>query len=105
MFGTYQEELEDMPNTYGLVEPIKSFNPVYLQVKPVTVFVQLISAEQSMKLVFDLVQLFYFKKMYDRWQSMDGWKNKISSVIKGPGWSPGSPWTGHTDQIPDVNSK
>ena len=43
------------------------------------------------------------EKMFHRWNAMDGWKNKISSVIKGPGWSPGSPWTGYIDQIPDVS--
>ena len=33
---------------------------------------------------------------------MDGWKNKMYSLIKGPGWSPGSPWTGFIEQVPDV---
>ena len=32
MFGTFQEELNDVPIVYGLVDPVKSFNPVYLQV-------------------------------------------------------------------------
>jgi hypothetical protein len=33
---------------------------------------------------------------------MDGWKNKILSLIKGPGWRPGSPWTGYIEEVPDV---
>ena len=33
---------------------------------------------------------------------MVGWKNKIYSVIKGPGWRPGSPWTGFIEEVPDV---
>jgi len=45
------------------------------------------------------------EKMYTKWQSMDGWKNKVFSLIKGPGWSPGSPWTGHMDQVPDITSR
>lgn len=33
---------------------------------------------------------------------MEGWKNKIFSLLKGPGWTPGSPWTGFIDEVPDV---
>jgi len=79
IFGTYQEETDE-PIVYGLVDQVKSFNPVYLQV-------------------------FYFKKIYDKWQSVDGWKNKIFSVIKGPGWYPGTPWTGNLDEVPDTSSR
>ena len=41
--------------------------------------------------------------MYEKWNAMDGWKNKIYSLVKGPGWRPGSPWTGFLDEVPDVN--
>jgi len=40
--------------------------------------------------------------MYEKWKSMDGWKNKVYSVIKGPGWMPGTLWTGNLDDVPDV---
>ena len=50
------------------------------------------------------MQVFHFGSIYEKWQSVDGWKNKIFSVIKGPGWSPGSPWTGHMDQVPEVRA-
>lgn len=33
---------------------------------------------------------------------MDGWKNKVYSLIKGPGWKPGAPWTGHLHEVPEV---
>ena len=33
---------------------------------------------------------------------MEGWKNKLLSLIKGPGWRPGSPWTGNLEEVPDV---
>jgi hypothetical protein len=26
-------------------------------------------------------------------------------VIKGPGWRPGSPWTGFLEEVPDVQLK
>ena len=32
MFGTFQEEKEDEEIVYGLVDPVNSFNPLYLQV-------------------------------------------------------------------------
>jgi hypothetical protein len=35
----------------------------------------------------------------------DGWKNKLQSLIKGPGWIPGSPWTGNMEEVPDVSYK
>lgn len=80
MFGTFQEEIPDVPIVYGLVDQVKSFNPFYLQV-------------------------FYYKKLHEKWQAMDGWKNKIYSLIKGPGWRPGSPWTGFIEEVPDVTSR
>ena len=33
---------------------------------------------------------------------MEGWRNKLQSLIKGPGWRPGSPWTGYITDVPDV---
>jgi len=77
MFGTFQEELPDETILYGCVDQVKSNNPLYLEV-------------------------FHFGAIYQKWQSMEGWKNKIYAVIKGPGWTPGSPWTGHMDQVPEV---
>ena len=32
MFGTFQEELPDVPIVYGLVDQVKSYNPLYVQV-------------------------------------------------------------------------
>jgi hypothetical protein len=32
MFGTFQEEKDDEEIVYGLVEQVKSFNPLYLEV-------------------------------------------------------------------------
>jgi len=80
MFGTFAEERDDVDIVYGLVDQVKSFNPFY-------------------------IQFFYYEKMYQKWKSMDGWKNKMYSLIKGPGWSPGSPWTGFIEQVPDVTGR
>lgn len=35
---------------------------------------------------------------------MDGLNNKLLSLVKGPGWTPGSPWTGDLDLVPEVRS-
>ena len=32
MFGTFQEEKDDEEIVYGLVDQVKSFNPLYLEV-------------------------------------------------------------------------
>ena len=34
---------------------------------------------------------------------MDGWKNKLSAVFKGPSWLPGKPWTGGEEDKIDVS--
>ncbi|OQR72769.1 alkylglycerol monooxygenase-like [Tropilaelaps mercedesae] len=31
---------------------------------------------------------------------MDSWTNKLQCLIKGPGWEPGSPWTGYPEKVP-----
>ena len=36
MFGTFQEEKEDEQIVYGLVDQVNSFNPLYLQVFPMS---------------------------------------------------------------------
>ena len=102
MFGTFQEELPDVPIVYGLVDPVRSFNPVYLQVYLIPFVRTLISYHSITCIVHLSKQVFYYGKLYDKWKSMVGWKNKIFSLVKGPGWRPGSPWTGFIEEVPDV---
>uniref|UniRef100_A0A1B6EA86 Alkylglycerol monooxygenase n=1 Tax=Clastoptera arizonana TaxID=38151 RepID=A0A1B6EA86_9HEMI len=80
LFGTFAEEKEKHEIIYGLVLNQPSFNPVYLQV-------------------------FYNQNVINKWNSMEGWKNKISAVIKGPSWLPGRPWTGAEEDKIDVKSR
>lgn len=35
---------------------------------------------------------------------MNGWKNKLRSVIKGPSWVPGLSWTGHDGRRASVTN-
>lgn len=44
-----------------------------------------------------MFQVFYFNVVYSKWRSMNGWLNKLQSLIKGPSWRPGSPWTGRNE--------
>ena len=110
MFGTFEAYRPEEEIVYGLVDPVQSFNPLYLQVN--SSFIDLFSKlpetdssnERKKSPFFYRRQVFYFGKMYEKWNAMDGWKNKLSSLIKGPGWRPGSPWTGFIDEVPDVRS-
>nr|XP_018903716.1 PREDICTED: alkylglycerol monooxygenase-like isoform X1 [Bemisia tabaci]XP_018903717.1 PREDICTED: alkylglycerol monooxygenase-like isoform X1 [Bemisia tabaci] len=80
IFGTFAEAKENQEIIYGLVLNRPSFNPVDLQI-------------------------FYNKNVYYKVKSMDGWKNKLSAVIKGPSWYPGSPWTGEDSKKLDVQHR
>ncbi|XP_059484903.1 alkylglycerol monooxygenase-like [Neocloeon triangulifer] len=72
LFGTFANEKEDEEIVYGLVFNQPSFNPVWLQ-------------------------YFYSAHVVHKWQSMEGWRNKLSAVFKGPSWIPGAPWTGRDE--------
>lgn len=37
-------------------------------------------------------------------QSMQGWKNKLGAIVKGPSWLPGKPWTGADEDKIDVSN-
>ncbi|CAB3381035.1 Hypothetical predicted protein [Cloeon dipterum] len=72
LFGTFAPEKEGEEIVYGLVFNQPSFNPVWLQ-------------------------YFYSAHVVHKWQTMEGWKNKLSAVFKGPSWAPGAPWTGREE--------
>ena len=76
-FGTFQPEDPNEPVVYGLVHPVQSYNPFYLQFHHWTAI---------------------FKSIYHN----KGWKNKLLAPFKGPGWAPGKPRLGYLDDIPLV---
>jgi alkylglycerol monooxygenase len=78
MFGTFEPEDEKEPVAYGLVHPIQSYNPFYLQFHH----------------MFAL-----FRNVF----SANGWINKLSFILKGPGWTPGKPRLGDPQDIPLVS--
>ncbi|GFU23417.1 alkylglycerol monooxygenase [Nephila pilipes] len=75
MFGTFEAEKEQV--VYGTVSSINTFEPLYIQFG-------------------DTVNL--LKKAW----SANGLRYKLSTIFKGPGWSPGKPWLGDTADIPEI---
>lgn len=76
IFGTYEDEDKDEKPVYGTTKPIKSFNPLIIQAN-------------------------HFIAIWKKFWEMEGIENKLSVIFKGPGWSPGEPWTGNPQNIPD----
>ncbi|KAA0203212.1 hypothetical protein HAZT_HAZT009817, partial [Hyalella azteca] len=70
IFGTFQPELKSREIVYGLVDQPQSVNAVYLEV-------------------------FYLKKVYEKFSEQTTWADGLKSIFYGPGWTPGSPRLGH----------
>ncbi|XP_053206897.1 alkylglycerol monooxygenase-like [Panonychus citri] len=77
IFGTFQEEDEKEPVAYGLVHPVESYNPFYVQFHS---------------------WYFMFKKMGE----MKSFKHKIMVPFMGPGWEPGKPRLGLISDLPEI---
>ncbi|XP_074652824.1 alkylglycerol monooxygenase-like [Tubulanus polymorphus] len=77
LFGTYASETDEV--VYGLVHPLGTFDSIH-------------------------VQLCHFKWIWSQFWKMDGLKNKLSVILKGPGWEPGKPRLGYKDDIPDISA-
>ncbi|CAL1286389.1 unnamed protein product [Larinioides sclopetarius] len=76
MFGTFEAERGD-EIAYGLVHPVNTFEPL-------------------------TNQFAYFLSLLKISWSIEGWRNKLSVLFKGPGWSPGKPRLGNIEDIPEV---
>jgi len=75
MFGTFQAEDEKV--IYGLVHPNKFWDPIY-------------------------GQFFHYLYILGLVKKYDSVTDKVSAVVKGPGWMPGKPWTGDHADLPKV---
>jgi alkylglycerol monooxygenase len=78
LFGTFESEDSKEPVVYGLVHPVQSYNPFYLQ----------------FHLLVNLM-----KRIYE----IKGWRNKLNVIWKGPGWAPGKPRLGDINDVPVVS--
>ncbi|XP_050721146.1 alkylglycerol monooxygenase-like [Eriocheir sinensis] len=77
MFGTFAEEREDEPITYGTVSQVDTFHPLGLQLQP-------------------------YQKLYQKMQTMKTDGDRLRTLFYGPGWSPGKPRLGAEEDIPDT---
>lgn len=75
LFNTFQAEGDKV--IYGLVHPNKFWNPLYGQVVHYLYILGLVKEHKTVE-------------------------HKVSAVVKGPGWSPGKPWTGLPEDVPEV---
>lgn len=77
LFGTFEPEKEEV--IYGLTHPVNSFELFY-------------------------VQFFHYVHIWRTFWTTKGLWNKLSVIFKGPGWSPGTPWHGYIEDIPEVKA-
>eukprot|EP00112_Aurelia_sp_Birch-Aquarium-sp1_P023453 Seg70.4 transcript_id=Seg70.4/GoldUCD/mRNA.D3Y31 product="Alkylglycerol monooxygenase" protein_id=Seg70.4/GoldUCD/D3Y31 len=76
IFGTFQAEKEEKV-VYGLVHPLASWDPIY-------------------------TQFCHYKYIFETFWTMEGFGNKMSLLLKGPGWVPGSPRLGNHEDLPEI---
>ena len=79
IFGTFEAEREEEKVAYGLVHPISTFNPFY-------------------------IQLGHYWNMLDRAWNTKGIVNKLNVFVNGPGWRPGKPRLGDINDLPQVEN-
>uniref|UniRef100_A0A667HI18 Alkylglycerol monooxygenase n=1 Tax=Lynx canadensis TaxID=61383 RepID=A0A667HI18_LYNCA len=78
IFGTFEAENEKV--VYGLTHPINTFEPF-------------------------MVQFHHLVYIWTTFWATPGFFNKFSVLFKGPGWSPGKPRLGLSEEIPEVTGK
>ncbi|XP_037066396.1 alkylglycerol monooxygenase isoform X2 [Peromyscus leucopus] len=78
MFGTFEAENE--PVVYGLTHPIDTFEPFK-------------------------VQFHHLLYIWNTFWATPGFFHKFSVLFKGPGWSPGKPRLGLSEEIPEVTGQ
>ena len=76
IFGTFAPESDKV--VYGLVHPLDAWNPLWGQLHHAYYIVSSIGSQK-------------------------GLVNKVSFLVKGPGWSPGKPRLGNREDLPEVS--
>lgn len=77
LFGTYQEEIPQQKIVFGCVAPVpKHFDSLGLQFG-------------------------YYVDVAKKFSSMTTFSDKMSSLLKGPGWAPGKPRLGLLSDVPE----
>ncbi|XP_005076270.1 alkylglycerol monooxygenase isoform X2 [Mesocricetus auratus] len=78
IFGTFEAENEQV--VYGLTHPIDSFEPFK-------------------------VQFHHLLHIWNTFWATPGFFHKVSVLFKGPGWGPGKPRLGLSEEIPEVTGR
>ncbi|KAL9988521.1 hypothetical protein ACROYT_G002976 [Oculina patagonica] len=76
MFGTFQAETDE-EIAYGLVHPLASWDPIW-------------------------TQFFHFSHIWKTFRETPGIKDKLSVLLKGPGWTPEKPRLGDPADLPEI---
>lgn len=77
MFGTFAAEKENEELAYGLVHPVDTFDPFY-------------------------IQIFNYQYLFGKFLSTESWSDKFSVLFKGPGWVPGTARLGNSEDLPKI---
>lgn len=77
LFGTFKAEDKSNPPVYGLVHPIRSYNPIEVQLHP-------------------------WPTIWKRIKQYGSWKDKLGVLLNGPGWRPGLPRLGNHSELPPI---
>lgn len=77
LFKTFKSEDKLNPPVYGLVSPVRSFNPIRVQFHPWPILWRRVKAANSIR-------------------------NKLGVIFCGPGWQPGKPRLGEPGKLPKI---
>jgi len=77
LFGTFKAEDKTNPPVYGLVHPVRSFNPIYVQFHP-------------------------WRTIWRRIKRSKTFLEKLKVILYGPGWKPGLDRLGNYQDIPKI---
>lgn len=77
LFNTFKAEDKNNPPVYGLVHPVKSFNPIQLQFHPWPV-------------------------IWRRMKRAETFMHKLGVLLCGPGWRPNKPRLGDSSELPPI---
>lgn len=77
LLGTFKAEDRNNPPVYGLVHPVRSFDPVVVQFHPWPV-------------------------IWRRLKRAKSFSHRLKIIFYGPGWRPGLPRLGNPDELPKI---
>ncbi|XP_075862513.1 alkylglycerol monooxygenase isoform X1 [Microcebus murinus] len=102
IFGTFEAENEKV--VYGLTHPINTFEPI--KVQETEVFrISTIHPSSHHLPTANLTKFHHLFYIWSTFWATPGFFHKFSVIFKGPGWGPGKPRLGLSEEIPQVTGK